>query len=95
MSRRLNKRGWYVLVSIPSDDGSQCVDVFEMPAGDFGFQHFRSDPEDQGGWTPIGTQNDGHVTATAAAAVAVGEIGWLTRHGRAQQALEDWLATLA
>jgi hypothetical protein len=29
------------------------VDFFEHPSGGFGYEQFRSDPEDMGGWTPI------------------------------------------
>ena len=95
MTRRLSRRGWYVLVSIPSDDGAFCVDVFERPEGDFGFQHFRGGAEDQGAWTPVGSPHTGEPTPTAAAAAAVGTVSWLTTHGAAKQSLEYWLATLA
>lgn len=78
-SRRLNRRGWYVLISVASDDNAQCVDVFEHPAGGFGFQQFRSDPEDQGRWTPIGgTAQPRYDSAAAAAAAARDQITWLT-----------------
>ena len=46
--------GWIVLDSIRSIDGHWCVDVFERPAGGFGFEHFRSEPEDVGRWTAVG-----------------------------------------
>jgi len=82
-----------VLVSIPSDDGALCVDVFEDPDRDFGFQQFRSDAEDQGAWTTVGGAERGYDDATIAAAAAVAQIGWLTSHARAKQVLEDWLAT--
>lgn len=80
-----------MLVSIPSDDGAQCVDIFEEPDGMFGFQHFRSDAENLGGWTPIGTARRGHREVTTAAASAVVEVSWLSSHPRARQSLEDWL----
>ena len=31
----------------------RCVDIFKRPDGTFGFEEFRRDPEDMGGWTPI------------------------------------------
>lgn len=31
-----------------------CADLFEHPDGGFGFEHFRSDPEDGGRWTAVG-----------------------------------------
>lgn len=90
----MNRRRWYVLVSIPSDDGGYCVDFFERPTGGFGFQHFRTDAEDQGSWTTVGTPNDGHPTATQAAAAAASAVPWLTRNRTAKLSFEDWLATL-
>ena len=39
--------------SIESPDRSYCVDFFERPAGGFGYEQFRADPEDGGSWTPI------------------------------------------
>jgi len=52
MTGYVNRRGWIVRDSVASDDRQLCVDFFEDPAGGFGFEQFRSDPED-GGWTPI------------------------------------------
>ena len=49
----LNRRGWRVLDSVHSFDERHCVDYFEDADGKFGFAEFRSDPEDQGGWTLI------------------------------------------
>jgi hypothetical protein len=49
----VNRRGWIVLSSVASSDSSLCVDFFERPSGGFGYEQFRSDPEDMGGWTPI------------------------------------------
>ena len=43
-----------MLDSVASTDGGFCVDLFERPEGGFGFEHFRSDPEDGGRWTAIG-----------------------------------------
>jgi hypothetical protein len=42
-----------VLTSVESPDRSYCVDFFERPTGGFGYEQFRSDPEDGGTWTPI------------------------------------------
>jgi hypothetical protein len=52
MTGYVNRRGWIVRDSVQSDDHRLCVDFFEDPNGGFGFEQFRSDPED-GGWTPI------------------------------------------
>ena len=95
MTRRVNKRGWCVLVSVASADNARCVDVFEHPDGGFGFQQFRSDPEDQGTWTPIGgaAQPD-YDSARFAATAARREVTWLCTDLGAQQQLADWEAAL-
>lgn len=54
MAGRTNHRGWIVLGSAASPDNQSCVDVFEDPAGGFGFELLRSDPEDGGRWTAVG-----------------------------------------
>ena len=77
MSGRIDK-SWTVLVSLETDDGLRCVDLFRRPDGTFGYEEFRRDPEDRGGWTPIsfasGLSYPSLVDARAAAAAAV---GWL------------------
>lgn len=41
-----------MLSSAQSDDHRYCVDFFEDPnGGGYGFELFRSDPEDGGAWT--------------------------------------------
>ena len=78
MSGSVNHRGWIVLDSIRSIDGHWCVDVFERPAGGFGFEHFRADPEDAGRWTAIGgLAGRAFDSAVAALDAAVAEIAWL------------------
>jgi hypothetical protein len=52
MSRRIDK-SWTVLVSLETEDGLRCVDLFRRPDGTFGYEEFRRDPEDQGAWTPV------------------------------------------
>ena len=51
---RANHRGWIVLDSVASPDNLFCVDLFEDPAGGFGFELLRTDPEDGGRWTAVG-----------------------------------------
>ncbi len=41
--------------SIEEASGNRCVDIFERLDNTFGFQEFRRDSEDLGGWFPIGT----------------------------------------
>lgn len=75
-----------------SIDGTFCVDLFEDPAGGYGFEHFRADPEDRGRWTAIG---DGgavrHSTAADAVAAAIGRVAWLEGEVGPAAALRDWL----
>src|SRR5215218_5249856 len=52
VSARLDP-SWRVLVSPSTPSCDRCVDIFERPDGTFGFEEFRSDPEDMGRWTPI------------------------------------------
>ena len=43
-----------VLRSFNIPDGGRCVDIFQRPDGTFGFEEFRRDAEDPGGWFAIG-----------------------------------------
>ena len=75
MSGRINHRGWIVLDSVSSPDNLFCVDLFEDPAGGFGFELLRTDPEDGGRWTAVGgfgaSRFDSVIDASAAAEAAV------------------------
>ena len=42
-----------VLASVENSYGDYCVDVFVRPNGTFGFEEYRRDPEDGGGWYPL------------------------------------------
>lgn len=77
MSRRLDK-SWTVFASIENDVHDRCVDLFLRPDGSFGFEEFRRDPEDAGGWTPV-SYYSGHTFASRelATQAAVGAVGWL------------------
>ncbi len=82
MTGYVNRRGWIVRESVASDDGGLCVDLFEDPAGGFGFEQFRSDPEDGGGWTPIsGFSASRYDSLGAAAQAARAAVPWFAaRH---------------
>ena len=74
----MNHRGWIVLDSIASDDGSLCADLFEDPGGGFGFEQLRADPEDVGRWTAIGGFASARYESPRASADAAGAtITWL------------------
>ena len=47
-----------VLESIPNHDQNRCVDLFQRSDGTFGFNEFRKDPEDRGGWTLTANYSD-------------------------------------
>lgn len=88
----MNQRGWIVLTSVESDDRSLCVDFFEDPGAGFGFEQFRSDPEDGGRWTPISGYSAGrYASVQQAAERARTLVGWLTTHTLASRALRTWL----
>jgi hypothetical protein len=52
VSQRIDK-SWLVLTSIENFDHDRCVDLFTRPDGTCGFEEFRRDAEDRGGWTPM------------------------------------------
>jgi hypothetical protein len=43
-----------VVRSIELRGQEMCVDIFLRPDGSFGFEEYRRDPEDQGGWFAVG-----------------------------------------
>jgi hypothetical protein len=95
MRGNVNHRGWIVLESISSDDSQLCVDFFQDPAGGFGFEHFRADPEDRGRWTVVGGfAGSRYPTALAAASAAREAIGWLRLHPNATAALNVWTTSI-
>jgi hypothetical protein len=42
-----------VLASLENPFGDYCIDVFVREDGTFGFEEFRRDPEDAGGWRSL------------------------------------------
>jgi hypothetical protein len=101
VAAHVNRRGWIVLTSVASADGSRCVDVFARPHGGFGFEEFRSDPEDMGRWTAVAGHSALHCsTATEAATRGIETVTWLGQEPRTQGRAEllvqqrtedDWL----
>ena len=88
MSSRIHK-SWTVLASHQTDEGvNRCVDLFSRPDGTFGFEEFRRDPEDMGGYTPVsyfsGAEYPTHAAALNAARRLVAWLGPLldSRSGR-------------
>lgn len=60
-----------MLQSIETADGDRCVDIFQRGDGSFGFEGYRRDAEDTGGWfrvTQFGEQRyHSEADATSAA----------------------------
>jgi hypothetical protein len=42
-----------VLESLENRHGDYCIDIFARADGTFGFEEYRSDPEDCGKWFPL------------------------------------------
>jgi hypothetical protein len=42
-----------VIKSLENSTGDYCVDIFIRPDGTFGFEEFRRDAEDRGGWRSL------------------------------------------
>jgi hypothetical protein len=66
-----------VLASFENDAANRCVDLFVRGDGSYGFEEYRRDPEDGGGWTPV-TAFAGLAFPTRGEAVAAarGRIVW-------------------
>jgi len=67
-----------VVISLENFAGDRCVDVFVRVDGTFGFEEFRRDPEDGGGWYPL--RHYAHQvfdTKEAALARAKASVPWL------------------
>jgi hypothetical protein len=77
MSRRIDKT-WVVVESIENDQHDRCVDFFQRPDGTWGFEEFRRDVEDRGGWTPVAYYADGiYASKGDARSTAARVILWL------------------
>jgi hypothetical protein len=77
MSARLDP-SWSVLSSPSTLALDRCVDIFRRPEGTFGFEEFRRDPEDMGGWTPIAYYSAWEYESEAdAIAAARAAVAWL------------------
>ena len=66
-----------VIRSIEAPGSQVCVDVFRRPNGSFGFELYRRDPEDDGGWYPVGGFAElPFVSESAAVAAACDRVEW-------------------
>ena len=67
----MNRHGWRVVESVQARDGTYCVDLFVDADERYGYAEFRSDPEDNGGWTLLrqGPQRFGSLGEAASEAL--------------------------
>ena len=71
---------WTVLASRENAEANRCVDIFVRGDGTFGFEEYRRDPEDAGGWTLVAYHaHRVYPTREAAEAAAVGIVAWMAR----------------
>jgi hypothetical protein len=71
-----------VLASVENPYGDYCVDVFVRPNGTFGFEEYRRDPEDGGGWYSLHRYSDQIFNCEEdALAQAKTCIAWLKENG--------------
>lgn len=67
-----------VLRSVETPDGDHCVDLFQRPDGTYGFEEYRRDVEDEGGWFPVGFYADEvYPSEDAALEKAMESVAWL------------------
>jgi hypothetical protein len=79
MCKRIDK-SWIVFASVENGEHDRCVDFFQRPDASFGFEAFRRDVEDRGGWTPTDFfSGRSFSTAEQAYDAAEAAIAWL--HG--------------
>ena len=87
MSGRIDK-SWLVFASIENAQHDRCVDLFRRPDGSYGFEEFRRDPEDAGGWTPVRYFSGAiHASAPDAFDAAVKAVAWLAEESRRRPSL--------
>jgi hypothetical protein len=76
-----------VIAALHNDDAHRCVKIIKGPDGTFGFQEFRRDPEDAGGWTLVRENPPGtYATQVQAVAAAKDEVAWLGEMASAKEA---------
>jgi hypothetical protein len=65
-----------VIATLHNDDANRAVKIIKSSDGTFGFNEFRRDPEDAGGWTLVSANPRG-IYATEEQAVDAARAGWL------------------
>ena len=77
-----------VVTTVHNRDADRCVKVIKCADGTFGFNEFRRDPEDAGGWTLVG-ENSGATLATESQALAAARASIAWFGGTAPSTVED------
>ena len=71
-----------VLTSLENSAGNHCVDIFVRDDGTFGFEEYRRDPEDEGGWFSLNRySHQVFATAEDALAQAKSRVAWMAMDG--------------
>jgi hypothetical protein len=65
-----------VVTTVHSEDAQRAIKVIKRADGRFGFNEFRREPEDAGGWTLV-REDPAGTFATPDQAVAAARAGWL------------------
>jgi hypothetical protein len=66
------------IAALHNEAGDRCVKIMRRADGTFGFDEFRKDPEDAGGWMLVGYNRHGiFATAEQATVAARSRVGWL------------------
>jgi hypothetical protein len=65
-----------VIATLHNKDADRAVKIIKRSDGTFGFNEFRRDPEDAGGWTLV-RENPQGIYATQEQATAAARAGWL------------------
>jgi hypothetical protein len=76
-----------VMTTLHDHDAHRCVKIIKQADGMFGYQEFRRDPEDAGGWTLVGDHLRAIPTQEEAVAAARAKLGWLREATRPQQVI--------
>ena len=77
---------WIVLASRENEEGNRCVDIFRRDDGSFGFEEYRRDPEDRGGWTLVAYHAHRiFATRDEADAAAAASIAWMQSERQASE----------
>ena len=65
-----------VVATVHSEDAQRAIKVMKRADGTFGFNEYRREPEDAGGWTLV-REDPAGTFATPDQAVAAARVSWL------------------